>query len=78
MDILEKNEYFTDDPYVKEIINDEIHRQMASQLSGQEDPSGKKKGKSAHEQSLFNLRNTDSNFKYLWADADAQDEIGYE
>jgi hypothetical protein len=51
---------------------------MASQLSGQEDPAGRKKGKSAHEQNLFNLRNTDSKFKYLWADADAQDEIDYE
>jgi hypothetical protein len=64
---------------VKEIINDEIHRQMVTHMTaGEGDPAAKKKGKSAHEQTLFNLRNNDAKFKYLWADTDVQEDIDYE
>jgi hypothetical protein len=42
------------------------------------DPTAKKKGKSAHEQNLFNLRNNDAKFKYLWAEGEGVEEIDYE
>ena len=53
---------------MKELINEEIRKEIAVNLGqGDLDPAGKnKKGKSAHEQTLLNLRNTDGKFKYLW------------
>lgn len=42
------------------------------------DPTAKKKGKSAHEQNLFNLHNNDAKFKYLWAEGEGIEEIDYE
>lgn len=79
MDILEKNQYHTDDPHVKELINEEIRKQIAVNLGqGDLDPAGKnKKGKSAHEQTMLNLRNTDGKFKYLWGEGDDVEDYDY-
>lgn len=45
---------------------------------GDLDPAGKnKKGKSAHEQTMLNLRNTDGKFKYLWGEGDDVEDYDY-
>ena len=71
MEILEKHEYQTDDPIVRDIIAEEINREVMTNMNqNDQDQTSKKKGKSAHDQNMINLRNNDSKFKYIWADAD--------
>ncbi len=69
-DILNVQDYHANDPYVRDVIDEEIRREIIG--FGQNDLEfGKnKKGKTSQEQTLSNLRTitTDNRFKYLWGE----------
>lgn len=50
---------------------------MTNINQSEQDQTSKKKGKSAHEQNLINLRNNDSKFKYIWGENDELENFDY-
>lgn len=67
-DILQVQDYHASDPFVRDVIDEEIRRQLNN--FGNDLEFGKtKKGKTSQEQTLSNLKATsDNRFKYLWGD----------
>lgn len=69
-DILQAQDYWEIDPYVRDVIDEDIRRELNN--FGQNDfETGKgKRGKSSQQQTLNNLKfnGNDTKFKYLWGE----------
>jgi hypothetical protein len=65
-EFLEKDEYFTNDPFIKDIIDEEIRREIMKNTNNVEEHVGRgRRGKSSQEQALLNLKNSENKFRYI-------------